>query len=158
LHTNCFVKSSMYMAFPIDVNPADHALGPLSPLPCQAMPCQPWLRPSCARRSRLRKCERNCNVTIETRSDAHPRTTPGRHCTPRVIKRGGAACHNTKAYEAGRTTTTYRITSMYRYLRPILSSFREVAHGLSALLVTSSPDSKLESSRTIATRRDNEGY
>jgi hypothetical protein len=33
---NHFFKSPMFMAFPIVVDPADRAVGPLSPLPCQA--------------------------------------------------------------------------------------------------------------------------
>jgi hypothetical protein len=35
-HRNYLFKSPMYMAFPTSANPADRAVGPLSPLPCQA--------------------------------------------------------------------------------------------------------------------------
>jgi hypothetical protein len=35
-HRNYFLKSPLYMAFPIAADPADRAVGPLSPLPCQA--------------------------------------------------------------------------------------------------------------------------
>jgi hypothetical protein len=36
LHINYFFKSPMYMAFPTVADPADRAVGPLSPLLCQA--------------------------------------------------------------------------------------------------------------------------
>jgi hypothetical protein len=35
-HRNYFFKSPLYMAFPTAADPADRAVGPLSPLPCQA--------------------------------------------------------------------------------------------------------------------------
>jgi hypothetical protein len=35
-HGNYFFKSPMYMAFPTAADPADRAVDPLSPLPCQA--------------------------------------------------------------------------------------------------------------------------
>jgi hypothetical protein len=35
-HRNYFFKSPLYMVFPTAADPADRAVGPLSPLPCQA--------------------------------------------------------------------------------------------------------------------------
>jgi hypothetical protein len=57
LHRN---KSPLHMAFPTTVDPADRALGPLSPLPCHA-----WhgYRVSNAHHGKVRGCRRACERT-----------------------------------------------------------------------------------------------
>jgi hypothetical protein len=60
LHRNYFFKSPLYMAFPRAANPADRAVGPLSPLPCQA-----WhgYGASIAHHGEVRGCRRACERT-----------------------------------------------------------------------------------------------
>jgi hypothetical protein len=57
LHRNYFFKSPMYRAFPTSANHADQAVGPLSPLPCQA-----WhsYGISSAHHGEVRGCRRAC--------------------------------------------------------------------------------------------------
>jgi hypothetical protein len=60
LHRNYFFKSPMYMAFPTTADPADRAVGPLSPLPCQT-----WLGygASSPHHGEVRGCRRACERT-----------------------------------------------------------------------------------------------
>jgi hypothetical protein len=60
MHRNYFFKSPMYMAFPTAVDPADRAVGPLSPLPCHA-----WhgYGVTCAHHGEVRRCRRACERT-----------------------------------------------------------------------------------------------
>jgi hypothetical protein len=59
-HRNHFFKSPLNMAFPTAVDPADRAVGPLSPLPCRA-----WhgYGVSSAHHGELRECRRACERT-----------------------------------------------------------------------------------------------
>jgi hypothetical protein len=59
-HRNYFFKSPMYMAFPTVADPADRAVGPLSPLPCQA---GHGYGVSSAHQWEVRGCRRACERT-----------------------------------------------------------------------------------------------
>jgi hypothetical protein len=60
LHRNYSFKNPMYKAFPTASDPADRAVGPLSPLPCQA-----WhgYGVSSAHNEEVRGCRRACERT-----------------------------------------------------------------------------------------------
>jgi hypothetical protein len=83
------------------------------------------------------------NVTRDTHTDAHPRTTPSRSCTPRVSTCEVATRHNKAANYANVHDT---ISNFYKHVSPPSSYlplfFRKVAQKLSALFVTSSPHNK----------------
>jgi hypothetical protein len=59
-HRKYFFKSPLYMAFPTAPDPAGRAVGPLSPLPCQA-----WhgYGASSAHHGEVRGCRRDCERT-----------------------------------------------------------------------------------------------
>ena len=59
-HRNYFFKSPLYRAFPTAADPTDRAVGPLSPLPCQA-----WhgYGVSSAHHGEVRGCRRACERT-----------------------------------------------------------------------------------------------
>jgi hypothetical protein len=55
-----FFQSPMYMAFPTAADPTDRAVGPLSPLPCQALH---GYGVSSAHHGEVRRCRRACERT-----------------------------------------------------------------------------------------------
>jgi hypothetical protein len=59
-HRNYFFKSYMYKAFPTAADPADRAVGPLSPLPCHALH---GYGVSSAHHGEVRGCRRACERT-----------------------------------------------------------------------------------------------
>ena len=60
VHRNYFFKSPMYKAFPTAADPTDRAVGPLSPLPCQA---SHGYGVSSAHHGEVRGCRRACERT-----------------------------------------------------------------------------------------------
>jgi hypothetical protein len=60
-HRNYFFKSPMYMAFPTAADPAGRAVGPLTPLPCQA---RHGYGVSSAHHGEVRGCRRACERTL----------------------------------------------------------------------------------------------